>query len=226
MKEAFLSAVIVLGSTGGTLAQAPAQSSGQEITRVVQPRVLKEVKPAYPADALTAGIVGAVELECIVKADGTVSDIKVVKPLEPSLDEAAVAALKQWQFAPGTKDGTPIDVQVTIEMSFTTRPRGPKLDSSEVYKVGGDVVAPRVMKEVKPLYPADVMRARVSGEVALDCVVLPDGTVGDARVVRSVHPELDTEALKAIRQWRFAPGTKDGKAVPVQVTITMTFTFK
>lgn len=226
MKSALLSGVLVLASAGVVFAQAPAQGSGQEITRLVQPRVLKEVKPAYPADALATGLSGTVELECVVKADGTVGEIKVLKPLEPSLDEAAIAALKQWTFAPATKDGKPIDTQVTIEMSFTTRPRGPKLGSPDVYKVGGDVVAPKVVKDVKPSYAPEAMRERISGTVEVECVVLPDGTVGDARVASSLHPQLDAEALKAVRQWRFEPGTKDGKAVPVQVSITMTFTFK
>jgi TonB family protein len=222
MKAALLSVVIVVAFASGSLAQASAETAAQ----VVQPRIIKEVKPTYPEAALVAGIAGTVELECVVNADGSIGEIKVVKPLEPSLDEAAIAALKQWRFAPGTKDGKPVDVQVTIEMSFTTRPRGPKLGSPEVYRIGGDVVAPKVVKEVKPSYRPEAMRERVSGMVAVDCVVLPDGTVGDARVTSPLHPELDAEALKSVRQWRFEPGTKDGKAVPVQVTITMTFSYK
>jgi TonB family protein len=226
MKAALLSSVIVLASAGGALGQAPAPSTSQEVRGTIPPRVLKEVKPAYPADALQSGIAGTVELECVVKADGTVGEIKVLKPLEPSLDEAAIAALRQWQFAPGTKDGKPLDTAVTIEMSFTVRPRGPKLGSPDVYKVGGDVVAPKLVKDVKPSYTTEAMSERVQGAVELECVVLPDGTVGDARVASSLHPQLDAEALKSLRQWQFEPGTKDGKAVPVQIGITMTFTLK
>ena len=222
MKSALLAGVIAIGSAGVALAQA----SGQTAAPVSQPRIIKEVKPTYPPDALVAGTAGTVELECVVMADGRVGDIMVIKPLDPALDEAAITALKQWQFAPAMKDGKPVETAVTIEMSFTARPRGPKLDSADVYKVGIDVVAPKVVKDVKPSYTPEAMRARMSGAVQVECVVLPDGTVGDARVTSSLHPQLDAEALKAVRQWRFEPGTKDGKAVPVQVSITMTFTFK
>ena len=114
-------------------------------------------------------------------------------------------------------------VAVSVEMSFTPRPKGPRLDSPEVFKPGGDVTAPKAVKDVKPAFPPEVMRARVTGTVDVECVVLPDGTVGDVRVAAPLHPKLDAEALKAVRQWRFEPGLKDGKPVPVQVSIQMSF---
>ena len=56
----------------------------------------------------------------------------------------------------------------------------------------------------------------------------PDGSVGDVQVVRSLDPTfgLDQEAIKAARQWRFAPGTRLGEPVPVLVTIELTFTLR
>jgi TonB family protein len=69
------------------------------------------------------------------------------------------------------------------------------------------------------------MRAKVQGPVLLECVVLPDGTVGDVRVSRSLDPVfgLDREAIAAARRWRFTPGLLNGKPVPVIVTIELTF---
>ena len=165
-------------------------------------------------------------LECVVNADGTVGDVRVITPLEPSLDAEAIKALKQWQFKPGTKDGTAVPVAVTVEMSFTVRAKGPRLDSPDVFKPGDDVTTPKVVKEVKPQYLPDVLRAGVSGSVEIECVVLADGTVGDARVATALHPELDAEALASVRQWRFEPGRKMGKPVPVQVTIELSFTLR
>jgi TonB family protein len=59
-------------------------------------------------------------------------------------------------------------------------------------------------------------------------VVLPDGTVGNVEVVRSLDPVfgLDQEAIKAARQWRFVPGMRLGQPVPVLVVISMTFTLR
>jgi protein TonB len=90
------------------------------------------------------------------------------------------------------------------------------------------VTLPRIVREVKPAYTSDAMRAKVQGTVLLQCVVRPDGSVTDIQVLRSLDSVfgLDEEAIKAARQWRFAPGTRMGQAVPVQITIELTFTLR
>jgi TonB family protein len=84
---------------------------------------------------------------------------------------------------------------------------------------------PSVIREVKPQYSAEAERRGIQGTVVLECVVQADGKVGSARVVESLDAKfgLDEQALKAARQWRFKPGTKDGASVPVLVKIEMTF---
>ena len=96
------------------------------------------------------------------------------------------------------------------------------------YRPGNGVETPRLLREVKPKYTAPAMRAKIQGEVLLECVVQPDGTVGNIRVVRSLDPTfgLDQEAIVAARQWRFAPGTRKGEPVPVLVTIAIAFTLR
>jgi protein TonB len=88
------------------------------------------------------------------------------------------------------------------------------------------VTAPTVVKQVKPQYTADAKEAKVEGVVELDCVVEATGSVGDVTVTRSLDEGLDREAIKAVKQWRFEPGTKDGKAVRVLITLEMTFTLR
>ena len=96
------------------------------------------------------------------------------------------------------------------------------------YRPGNGVETPRLIKEVKPQYTAQAMRAKIQGEVLLECIVQPDGSVGNIRVVRSLDSTfgLDQEAIKAARQWRFAPGTRQGQPVPVLVTIAIAFTLR
>lgn len=96
------------------------------------------------------------------------------------------------------------------------------------HRPGSGVTIPRPLKEVKPQYTADAMRAKVQGTVWVECVVQIDGTVGDVKVVRSLDPVfgLDAEAVKAARQWRFIPGTLKGEPVPVLITIELTFTLR
>ncbi len=90
------------------------------------------------------------------------------------------------------------------------------------------VVPPKVVREAKPVYTPEAMKAGIEGVVQLECVVLADGTVADVRVVRALDATygLDEQAVKAAKQWRFKPGKKDGKVVPVLAQIEMTFTLK
>ena len=211
---------------------------------VSAPVVVKEVKPEYTAEAMRARVEGTVTLECVVQADGAIGEVRVAKALHPGLDQEAIKAVKQWRFKPGLKDGKPVAVRVTLEMSFTLRDKPPQplfpvpplapgdaggkgqKEAPRVYKVGNGVSAPVAIKQVKPQYTADAKRAKVEGTVELECVVEPTGSVGDVTVTRSLNEGLDQEAIKAAKQWRFETGTKDGKAVPVLITLEMTFTLK
>ena len=88
-----------------------------------------------------------------------------------------------------------------------------------VRNVGPGVTTPIVIQQVKPQYTADAMRAKVQGSVWLECVVMPDGTVGDVRVTRSLDPMfgLDQEAIAAAnggdssrnREWQAGLATLD-----------------
>lgn len=88
------------------------------------------------------------------------------------------------------------------------------------------VKAPVLTREVKPKYTDDAMRRKVQGSVEVEAVVKADGHVGDVKVIQSLDPDLDEEAVNATKQWQFRPGTKDGKAVDVSVKIELTFTLK
>jgi TonB family protein len=91
--------------------------------RVTMPTPTFRVNPEYTQAALKAGIEGTVLLSVLVEADGTVGDATVTESLDTvyGLDEQALAAAKQWRFRPGTHDGTPVPVRVTLEMRFTLK---------------------------------------------------------------------------------------------------------
>jgi protein TonB len=90
---------------------------------IVMPRVLKTVSPAYTSAGMAARIEGTVVLRAIVEADGTVADVSVVRSLDAAsgLDDQAVAAVRQWRFRPGTKDGKVVATSVQIETNFNMR---------------------------------------------------------------------------------------------------------
>jgi protein TonB len=83
-----------------------------------------------------------------------------------------------------------------------------------------------VIRQRKPHYTVEAMADRTQGVVWVDAVVKTDGTVGNVCVTKPLHPDLDAEALAAARQWLFKPGTRDGTAVNVLVTIELSFTLK
>jgi protein TonB len=97
-----------------------------------------------------------------------------------------------------------------------------------IYRPGNGVTLPKVLHEERPQYTSDAMRAKVQGTVLLECVVRPDGSVGDVHVIRSLDPTfgLDQQAVGAARKWRFVPGTRLGEPVPVLITIELTFTLR
>src|SRR5687768_3407623 len=95
-------------------------------------------------------------------------------------------------------------------------------------EIAQGLTPPALVKEVKPSYTAEAMRARIQGVVGLECVIETDGRVGEATVIRSldaVHG-LDAQAIKAVKQWRFKPAMRDGKPVRTAVAIEMSFTLR
>jgi TonB family protein len=106
------------GSGGGTGGGVYRPGNGVTLpVPVFQPR------PNYTSDAMRAKVQGIVLLECIVRPDGSVSDVNVIRSLDPTfgLDQEAMKTARQWRFRPGTRMGEPVPVLVTIELTFTLR---------------------------------------------------------------------------------------------------------
>jgi TonB family protein len=90
------------------------------------------------------------------------------------------------------------------------------------------VTLPQVVRQVAAQYTSEAMSQMIEGEVILDVVIKSDGKVGDVAVKQSVDKTygLDESAVKAMKQWEFKPGTRDGKPVNVRVEVRMKFTLK
>jgi TonB family protein len=79
------------------------------------------VRATYTDEARRANITGEVDLEITIRRDGTVSDVRVLRGLRGGLNEQAIAAVRQWRFAPARMKGTPVDVIVEVSVEFTLR---------------------------------------------------------------------------------------------------------
>ena len=82
------------------------------------PVKLKNVNPVYPPDALEAKVQGVVILEARIERDGTVSRARVLRSI-PMLDDAAVEAVRQWEFTPTLLNGAPVPIMMTVTVNFT-----------------------------------------------------------------------------------------------------------
>jgi TonB family protein len=105
---------------------------------------------------------------------------------------------------------------------------GLRLVAGQAAEAGQGTTAPTVVKQVQPDYTPAAKAARIEGSVLLNCVVLANGHVGEVKVERPLDPDfgLDKQAVDAMKQWEFKPGTKDGKPVDVRVQVEMTFRLK
>ena len=101
------------GGTGGGLFRVGGGVSA--------PTVVYRIEPNYSEDARRARYQGSVVLSAIVRKDGSIEILKVLRGLGLGLDENAVEALKKWKFRPGTRSGEPVDVALNIEINFALR---------------------------------------------------------------------------------------------------------
>jgi protein TonB len=109
----------MLGGVDGGMLDQPLYAG---IGGVTNPELITSTKrqPTYPEIARKAKISGQVILQAVVKKDGTVGDIQVLRSpgSKFGFDEAAIAAVKQWRYKPGLQNGKPVDVYFTIVVDF------------------------------------------------------------------------------------------------------------
>ena len=220
---------------------------------ITNPVPVRRVEPQYTTTALRQRIQGAVELEAIVQADGTVGAVRILRSLDAvyGLDDEAIKAAKQWQFQPGMESGRPVPVLVRLVLEYRLHgasegepppiwiPDGPFLNG--VALLGQpNVTMPVLEHAVEPKYTPAAMNAQITGTVTVDMVVGPDGKVVRSRVARPIEQldgtkvsasearrwfaaGLNVAAIEAAMQWRFKPGLVNGQPANVLVTVTMEF---
>jgi TonB family protein len=94
-----------------------------------------------------------------------------------------------------------------------------------VYHVGQDgTKAPSVIYKSDPAYTPEAKAAKIQGTVVITAIVNTTGHADEIKVIRSLDPGLDANAVAAVSQWLFKPGTKDDQ--PVDVAVTMEINFK
>jgi TonB family protein len=94
------------------------QGTGSELTA---PVALRKVDPKYPPELRKANVEGEVILYAIIRKDGSVDSIQLVRSVDPGLDANAMEALAQWKFRPAQKHGEPVDLEAVVHIPFRAR---------------------------------------------------------------------------------------------------------
>ena len=104
------------GSGGGTGGGPYRPGSG-----ISPPQLQREVKPIYTDEGRRRSIEGDVVMEIVVRRDGSVGDVRLMRTLGAGLDQRAIAAVKQWRFSPARRQGAPVDILVEVAVGFALR---------------------------------------------------------------------------------------------------------
>ena len=206
----------------------------------------------YPAAAIENGIQGRVVVQFVVKKDGSVGDVKVIRGIDPTLDQEAIRVCKTLpKFIPGKRydNGEPVDVWFTIPVIFKLDNATSNLQTDESEDMANDTIHNREIM-LRPMeqmpefpggqaallkfinenlrYPATAIENGIQGRVVVQFVVKKDGSVNDnIMIVRGVDPALDQEAIRVCKTLpKFIPGKRRDNGEPINAWVTLPITFK
>lgn len=91
---------------------------GQQSAELTGPEPLQKVDPKYPPTLITERVTGEVILYAVIRRDGSVDSIQLVRGIDEQLDANAIRALRQWKFRPGAKEGIPIELEAIVHIPF------------------------------------------------------------------------------------------------------------
>ncbi|MDH6306301.1 TonB family protein [Parabacteroides sp. PF5-5] len=200
----------------------------------------------YPEDASAKGVEGRVICSFIVRDDGSVSDPRIVRGVDPLLDAEAIRVIKLMpKWTPGKHKGEVVNTKYTIPISFSLGGKQEKkkevavvdknsdpnnriytvVDEMPKYPGGEGELMKFIAQSVQ--YPAEAETKKLEGRVICSFVVRKDGSITDPVIVRGVDPLLDAEAIRVVNLMpTWTPGTQNGQAVNVKYTIPITFRMK
>ena len=197
----------------------------------------------YPAEAKEKGVQGRVIVQMVVEKDGTITNAKVVRGVDPLLDAEALRVVNQSpKWKPGMQKGEAVRVKYTLPIMFklsndssdskvAETPRKAIVDENGVHQIceelpefqGGMAECMKWLgKNIN--YPTEAKEKGTQGRVIIQFVVEKDGSITEAKVARGVDPLLDAEALRVINsspKWK--PGKQGGQPVRVKYTIPVAF---
>lgn len=187
----------------------------------------------FAVDPVWSGDGHRFRVHLVIDGDGSVAEARAVGryggdrvgPADEieAAESAVIEAVRQWRFDRPVE--APMVIVTDVDAGVVAAPPATSTATRPPLRIGGAVGPPKKIVDVPPVYPQVAKDARVQGVVIVEATVTEDGTVSDARVLRSI-PLLDDAALAAVKQWRYTPTWLNGEAVPVQMVMTINFTLQ
>ena len=218
-----------------TQVQAPppvALRPGSDSVNIV---ITKYYPAVYSQAAEDKKLQGRVVLSILFDETGTKEKVEVVSG-DPILAECATAATDKWKIAPFIRNGKAVKVKTpytfefvydTASASFKSGPANTadSMPNSVQRIILGEAAkrSQHIIKKVQPSYPQEAKNLSIQGQAKLIAVIGKDGAVHELYPL-SGPPVLLRAAWDAVRQWKYKPYEFDGKAVEVEVPITVNFT--
>jgi len=199
--------------------------------------------------AITAGIILAFAImlalpvsQCVsegLKDSDKTADITVIDPPvlmdippppEEEIDEEQIDEIEEEREPPTLEElelAMNADVSALAGGDFTvpTIDIGSQIEDM-IFELKDLSVQPQPISQTEPIYPAELKRAKVDGEVVVEFVIRPDGTTERIRIRSSSNVGFEENTIRAVRKWRFKPGERDGKPVKSRVFLRIPFSVK
>jgi TonB family protein len=221
-------------------------------SEVSPPEILPFSAPLNPPGNCSDRFDGKVKLSLEIDAAGTPQKIMFIEPHFDDLDRSAIQIAATDRFKPGTHSGTPVPVLASLELRIKSciqdsvdaagnkgqilrmrelpeqtlgKPGEAKVNTIVVgsKSKNHNVSPPLPLNSVMAQYSDAGRRLHINGNCMVSVIVDKYGMPQDPRVLRSLEPGMDTNALIAVRKYRFKPAMKDGTPIPVMITVQVEF---
>jgi TonB family protein len=201
-----------------------AKGAVRAVGKIEPPKLIKVVEPVYPEEARKEGVEGTVILEARTDKEGNVEDVQVLRGIDPYLNEAAIAAVRQWKYEPMYIKGKPHGIVFTTTARFKLEDKNKEIgDFAEGAIELGEDEKPKLLKKVDPVYPEELRKAGVQGVVNLRVRTDEQGRVAKVRVLTSESSLLNKPAIDAVKQWEYEVFYSEGKPQPVAFIVEIKF---
>ncbi len=199
----------------------------------------------YPVPALEQGIQGTVRLRFVIKKDGSIGDVQVLRSLDPLCDKEAIKVIKNSQkWTPGKMKGEAVNVWYNVPVRFALGDPIPKTQTPSNSPKQLEVIDGKIYENVQEIpeypggtneflkfiqlnlkYPHVALEQGIEGTVRLRFIIKKDGSIGDVQILRSIDPACDKEAIRVVKEsQKWTPGKIQGQAVDVWYNIPVKFT--